>query len=297
MNRMNKTKIIADTGCSLTDKIIKDYDLKVMGMKIVLDEKTYTDYEELSREDFYNKIENVKEFHTAQPAVGEIQKYYEKAFEEGYEKIIDIHFSSKMSGLINSCQIVKNTMKNDNIKIIDTENISIGSFMILKRILELLNSGRSIEEIEELLPKIKENTKLQFSVPTLKYLIKNGRVGKAEGLAGTLLNIKPILGVDEGQISPIAKIRGMKKVYPAMAKNAVDFLKDRPYNIKIYKTWGLNHNKADMEKMFDSFMKSFKKLEYNDYEIIEYQLPPTIICHSGPEVIGLAVYGEKEEIK
>jgi fatty acid-binding protein DegV len=82
-----------------------------------------------------------------------------------------------------------------------------------------------------------------------------------------------------------------------MAKNAVDFLKDRPYNIKIYKTWGLNHNKADMEKMFDSFMKSFKKLEYNDYEIIEYQLPPTIICHSGPEVIGLAVYGEKEEIK
>jgi DegV family protein with EDD domain len=294
---MNKTKIIADTGCSLTDKIIKDYDLKVMGMKIVLDEKTYTDYEELSREDFYNKIENVKEFHTAQPAVGEIQKYYEKAFEEGYEKIIDIHFSSKMSGLINSCQIVKNTMKNDNIKIIDTENISIGSFMILKRILELLNSGRSIEEIEELLPKIKENTKLQFSVPTLKYLIKNGRVGKAEGLAGTLLNIKPILGVDEGQISPIAKIRGMKKVYPAMAKNAVDFLKDRPYNIKIYKTWGLNHNKADMEKMFDSFMKSFKKLEYNDYEIIEYQLPPTIICHSGPEVIGLAVYGEKEEIK
>jgi DegV family protein with EDD domain len=294
---MNKTKIIADTGCSLTDKIIKDYDLKVMGMKIVLDEKTYTDYEELSREDFYNKIENVKEFHTAQPAVGEIQKYYEKAFEEGYEKIIDIHFSSKMSGLINSCQIVKNTMKNDNIKIIDTENISIGSFMILKRILELLNSGRSIEEIEELLPKIKENTKLQFSVPTLKYLIKNGRVGKAEGLAGTLLNIKPILGVDEGQISPIAKIRGMKKVYPAMAKNAVDFLKDRPYNIKIYKTWGLNHNKADMEKMFDSFMKSFKKLGYNDYEIIEYQLPPTIICHSGPEVIGLAVYGEKEEIK
>jgi DegV family protein with EDD domain len=294
---MNKTKIIADTGCSLTDKIIKDYHLKVMGMKIVLDEKTYTDYEELSREDFYNKIENVKEFHTAQPAVGEIQKYYEKAFEEGYEKIIDIHFSSKMSGLINSCQIVKNTMKNDNIKIIDTENISIGSFMILKRILELLNSGRSIEEIEELLPKIKENTKLQFSVPTLKYLIKNGRVGKAEGLAGTLLNIKPILGVDEGQISPIAKIRGMKKVYPAMAKNAVDFLKDRPYNIKIYKTWGLNHNKADMEKMFDSFMKSFKKLEYNDYEIIEYQLPPTIICHSGPEVIGLAVYGEKEEIK
>jgi fatty acid-binding protein DegV len=66
---MNKTKIIADTGCSLTDKIIKDYDLKVMGMKIVLDEKTYTDYEELSREDFYNKIENVKEFHTAQTAV------------------------------------------------------------------------------------------------------------------------------------------------------------------------------------------------------------------------------------
>jgi DegV family protein with EDD domain len=294
---VNKTKIIADTGCSLTDKIIKDYDLEVMGMKIVLDDKTYTDYEELSREEFYNKIENVNDFHTAQPAVGEIQKYYEKIFEQGYEEIIDIHFSSKMSGLINSCQIVKNTMKKDNIKIIDTENVSIGAFMILKRILELIDSGKSIEEIEKLLPKIKENTNLQFSVPNIKYLIKNGRVGKAEGLAGTLLNIKPILGVDDGQIYPIAKIRGMKKVFNTMAKNAVDFLSDKPHNIKIYKTWGLDHNKKDMEKMFDTFMKSFEKLGYNDYEIIEFQLPPTIICHSGPEVIGLAVYGEKEEIK
>lgn len=294
---MNKIKIIADTGCSLTKEIIDKYNLDVMGMKIVLDEKTYTDYEDLSKNEFYRKIENVNEFHTAQPSVGEIQKYYEKVFEKGYEKIIDIHFSSKMSGLINSCQLVKNNMHNENIKIIDTENIAIGSFMILKRILELLDSGKSIEEIEELLPKIKENTMLQFSVPTLKYLIKNGRVGKAEGLAGTLLNIKPILGVDEGLVSPIAKIRGMKKVYTAMTKNAVDFLKDRPYNIKIYKTWGLNHNKSDMEKMFDEFMKNFEKLGYNNYEIFEDQLPPTIICHSGPEVIGLCVYGEKEEIK
>lgn len=294
---MNKTKIIADTGCSLTQEIIDKYNLSVMGMKIVLDEKTYTDYEELSKDEFYNKIENVDEFHTSQPAVGEIQKYYEKIFEEGYENIIDIHFSSKMSGLINSCQIVKNTMNNDNIKIIDTETVSIGSYMVLIRILELLDSGKSIEEIEELLPRIKENVGFQFSVPNIKYLIKNGRVGKAEGLAGTLLNIKPILGVDEGQISPIAKIRGMKKVFTAMAKNAVDFLKDRPYNIKIYKTWGLNHNKSDMDKMFDEFMKSFEKLGYDNYEIIEERLPPTIICHSGPEVIGLAVYGEKEEIK
>jgi DegV family protein with EDD domain len=294
---VNKTKIIADTGCSLTQEIIDKYNLSVMGMKIVLDEKTYTDYEELSKDEFYNKIENVDEFHTAQPAVGEIQKYYEKIFEEGYENIIDIHFSSKMSGLINSCQIVKNTMNNDNIKIIDTETVSIGSYMVLIRILELLDSGKSIEEIEELLPRIKENVGFQFSVPNIKYLIKNGRVGKAEGLAGTLLNIKPILGVDEGQISPIAKIRGMKKVFTAMAKNAVDFLKDRPYNIKIYKTWGLNHNKSDMDKMFDEFMKSFEKLGYDNYEIIEERLPPTIICHSGPEVIGLAVYGEKEEIK
>ncbi|MGM0639853.1 MAG: DegV family protein [Thermotogota bacterium] len=294
---MNKTKIIADTGCSLTEDLINEFDLDVMGMKIVLDGKNYTDHEDITREEFYNKIENINDFYTSQPSIGEIQKHYEKIFEEGYEEIIDIHFSSKMSGLINSCRMVKNSMNKENIKIIDTENISIGSYMILKRILELLNSGKTIEEIENVLQKIKDSAFIQFSVPTLKYLVKNGRVGKAEGLAGTLLNIKPILGVDEGQIYPISKIRGMKKVYSTMAKNAVDFLNDKPNNVKIYKTYGLNHNKEQMNMMFDIFMREFKNLGIDNYEVIEDQLPPTIICHSGPEVIGLSVYGEKEEIK
>jgi len=294
---VNKIKIIADTGCSLTEDLINNYKLDVMGMKIVLDEKTFTDSKDLKRDEFYKKIEKVNEFHTSQPSIGEIQKYYEKIFEEGYDEIIDIHFSSQMSGLINSCKMVKNSMKDKNIHIIDTENVSIGSFMILKKILELLTEGKSIDEVEGLIPKIKKSTFLQFSVPNIKYLIKNGRVGKAEGLAGTLLNIKPILGVEDGQISPIAKIRGMKKVYNTMANNAIEFIKDKPNNIKIYKTWGLDHNKKHMNAMFETFMKNFEKLGYNDYEIIEDQLPPTIICHSGPEVIGLSVYGEKEEIK
>ncbi len=294
---MNKTKIIADTGCSLTSDLIKEYDLDVMGMMVVLDGKNYTDHIEISKDEFYNKIENINDFYTSQPSIGEIQKQYEEIFEEGYEEIIDIHFSSKMSGLINSCQMVKNSMGKENISIIDTENISIGSYMILKKILELLESGKTVNEIENVLQEIKDSTFIQFSVPTLKYLVKNGRVGKAEGLAGTLLNIKPILGVDEGQIYPISKIRGMKKVYSTMAKNAVNFLKDKPNNVKIYKTYGLNHNKEQMEAMFDIFMKHFESLGIKNYEIIEDQLPPTIICHSGPEVIGLSVYGEKEEIK
>lgn len=293
---MSKKIFMIDTGCAPVNELVEKYNVELMGMKVIIDEKTYTDGEDISLNEFYEKISHTENFHTAHPSIGEIVQKYNKLKEEGYDEIVDIHFSSRMSGLLNTCEIAKNMTENLDIKLFDTEYVSIGAYHVSEKILELYSRDFEYEQILEVLPKIKESTYMQFSVPTLKYLVKNGRVGKAAGIAGTLLSIKPVLGVEDGFIAPIAKPRGMIKAYNTIAENAVKFLEKRPHNVSIYITYGLEKNKEQMEEAFNIFMEKFEKLNIKDYKIIRGRLRPTIICHSGPEVFGLSVYGEETPI-
>ncbi len=294
---MKRTAIIVDSGCDPSPVFIEKYKLNFMGMKIVIDEKEYTDGEDIKKDDFYKIITKAKEFHTAHPSVGYVAKKYEDIVAEKYDEIIDIHFSSKMSGLINTCLLAKNMVPSANIKIIDTESVSIESYLIAEKVVELIREkGWTYEQVMEVLPDIKASAFMQFNVTTLNYLVKNGRIGKAAGLAGTLLNIKPILGVNDGYIAPIDKVRGMSKVYSVIVDNAINFLKDRPYNSKVLITYGGENNIEHMKETYNLFLEKQKEINLPSHRLIESRISPTVICHSGPEVFGFAVYGEKEPI-
>ncbi|OQY10885.1 MAG: 6-phosphogluconate dehydratase [Marinitoga sp. 4572_148] len=291
-----KRAIIVDSGCSPTEDWIKKYNLNFMGMKIYIDGKEYTDGVDLNHEKFYKLVENAEDIHTAQPSLKEFMNIYEGLKEEGYDEIVDIHFSSKMSGLYNTALMAKNMLNNPNIHIIDTKKVSIGASIIARRIIELLeDENRPFDEVEKLIPSIIDNSFMEFSVPTLKYLIKNGRIGKAAGMAGTLLKIIPVLGVEDSEIVPLTKVRGINKAYKFMADKAFEFIKDKPYNIKIYKVHGFEKNIESENIVFNMFMEKFETLGYN-YELIEGRIWPTVACHSGPEVFGLAVYGEDKPL-
>ncbi|WP_129409476.1 DegV family protein [Marinitoga lauensis] len=254
-----KRAIIIDSGCSPTDDWIKKYNLNFMGMKVYVDGKEYTDGIDLNHEKFYGLVKNADEIHTAQPSLKELMNMYESLKEEGFDEIIDIHFSSKMSGLYNTAQMARNMLNNINVKIIDTKMVSIGASLVSRRIVELLiDENREFEEIEGLVPKIINNTFMEFSVPTLKYLVKNGRIGKAAGMAGTLLKIIPVLTVEDGEITPLVKVRGINKAFKVMADNAFEFIKDKPHNIKIYKVHGFDSNKEHEDKVFNLFMENLK---------------------------------------
>jgi DegV family protein with EDD domain len=290
-----KRAIIVDSGCAPTPEWISKYNLKFMGMKVYINGKEYTDGVDLTKEEFYELVKGAEDIYTAQPSLKEIMNIYEGLKEEGYDEIIDIHFSSKMSGLYNTAQMARN-MLNFDVKIVDTKMVSIGASFVARRIVELLeDENRSFEEIENKIPQIIENTFMEFTVPTLKYLIKNGRIGKAAGMAGTLLKIVPVLSVEDGEIYPLTKVRGINKAINVMAENAFEFIKNRPHNIKIYKVHGFEKNKEQEDAVFNKFMEKFEKLNYK-YELIEGQIWPTVACHSGPEVFGLAVYGEENPI-
>ncbi len=293
---MPKRMLMIDTGCAPTTEIVSKYNLDVMSIKVILDGKEYWDWKNLDMDQYYGMIDKVEEFNTNPPTLWDIYDQYEAIRDKGYDELIDIHLSAKMSDTVKICDRARQMVKGLDVKIIDTGNVSAGAYFIAEKILCLLEKGKTVTEINTLLPEIQKSTYIQFSVPTVKYLVKNGRIGKAQAFAALVMNIKPILGVEKGVVIPISKEKGIDKVFTRIAENAYKFIKKRPFNNRIYMMYGFDSTRQYMEKTAAVFMEKLKELNLKDVEIIRGRAMPTVACHSGPEVFGLAVYAEKKPI-
>lgn len=284
--------IMIDSGCAPTEELIETNELEFIGIRINLDEDQYEDGVSLKKTDFYDRIGRVRDFSTSPPSPKEILDKYKAIQAKGYNQIVDIHFSSKMTDLVKNSEIARDFASGMDIHIIDTQSVSAGSYFTATKIIELLRRGMKIEKIKPLLPKIIKSSLMLISASTLKYFVKNGRIGKAQGLVGNLMRIKPILTIENGVVAPWAKERGIEKAAQAMAEHAFNFILDRRHNIKIYTDYGSVKNRKYMQIAYEAFMEKFRTLNISNYEVVTGRGWPTVTCHSGPEVFALSVYGE-----
>ena len=294
---MQKYAVMVDSACAPTQELMGRENLFSMGMKINLDGTVYTDGEDLALEDYYGSIERIRDFSTTPPQVWDIKKSYEEVKRKGYSSLISIHVSSKMSKLIETCENAGGMVGGLEVKIIDTANISLGAYFVAEKVIELIDAGWDYEEIQRVMPAIRESTFFQFSLPTLKYLIKNKRVGKIQGMFGNMLKVKPILGLDdEGYLTTLSKERGGQRVIEKISENAIAFVKSHPHNVKFYLAWGFDKNKKMVDQVFNKFMPHFRLLGIKDYKVYKNRIMPTIGCNSGPDAYGFGIYGEKQPI-
>ncbi len=293
-----KRLIMMDTGSEPTEEIIGKYDIELMGMKLFLDDKTYIDGADMDKETYYSIIDKVKDFNTNPPLVWEIRKIYEEIKRRGYNEIIGVHVSSKMSNLITTCNNARGMVSGLDVRILDTENISAGAYLVAEKVIELLHAGKPYETVVSLLPEIRSSTLMQVSLSSLKYLVKNKRIGRAQALVGNLLGLRPILSIDEeGYLTPLSKERGKEKMIQKISENALRFLEKRPYNVKIYLIHGLDKNKRQVEAVYTRFMEGFEKLGIENYRVIRNRIWPTVANLSGPEAYAFAVYGEERPLE
>jgi len=291
--------IAVDSGCAPTVEMMKKYNPFFIGMKIIIDDKEFTDSVEFRDSKFYDIIKKAKDFKTAQPPLGMLLEFYNSVKEAGYDELVDIHFSSKLSGLYSTAIMAAEMVKGIKVHVVDTKQISITAGLVTRRIMEMLiEEKRPVEDVMKLVPAIRNNSFMQFNIPTMEYLVKNGRIGHATALAGKLLNIKPILTVDsEGFLSPSNKLRGMKKVFNQMADNIVEFFKTHPYKKRLYIIYGFKEYKSYMEKTLNLIQKKASDVGIEGLDdIMVGRIWPTVACHSGPSVFGVSCYGEETEI-
>ncbi len=288
---MQKIAVVTDTSCDLPQEIRKEHNILLASMKVHFGEEEYTDQVTITHEEFYRKMaENPGILpRTTQPQAKDFLSLYQHLHREGYDTVLSLHISSKMSGTIQAAGVAAEMMKEKEIEIIpvDTGQVGppLGLFVYL--VAERIKRGESKEEIKSFIGKLVRHKNLifvAFTVNTMEYLVKNGRVGKAKGFAAGLLNIKPILTLEEGEITLYDQVRGTKALQEKMTAIILEKMKKCKKPL-LYLAWG-----DDAMKEIVGKVKTRIDAEYDHpYQLFQGNVAPTIGCHTGPEIFALAV--------
>ncbi|QXE18938.1 DegV family protein [Clostridium sp. 001] len=213
---MEKIKIITDSTADLPEYILKKYDIEVLPLIINFGEESYRDGIDIDTYALFNKMENSSIF----PATAQVNPQvfldcYNSYIKKGY-KIISIHLSSKMSGTYQSACIAKETLKSDDIVVIDSMNVTSGLGIQVIEAAKLKQAGLGIKEIEKEVKKISTHIKSTLAFNSLDNLVRGGRLSKTAGVIGNILGIKIIVEVKDGEMSVVDKVRGSKRVLRSM---------------------------------------------------------------------------------
>lgn len=214
---MAKVLVVTDSTADIPKKVVEELGIKVVPLKVHFGEETDLDGVTINADQFYTKLKSAEKLPTtSQPSPLDFVNVY-KELAEGHEDvhIISIHISSALSGTFQSAAIAQNMLEESvKVTVVDSRKASYAIGSIVVSVAERARAGASFEECMNLTNYLVENTFVYFLVDTLQYLQKGGRIGKASAVLGTLLNIKPILSLDEmGEVYAKEKIRGNKKAF------------------------------------------------------------------------------------
>ncbi len=211
------TAIVLDSTADFPDAQLRFPNMRVVPLYVRFGEKSFRDYVELDPHDFYQRLKAAPELPTtSQPTPQDFLSTYHAL--SGYERIYSIHISSKLSGTFQSATLAAGEVEGDRIRLLDSESASVGISMLALGIQRLLERGTTDAEIEALAGRYREEAGLLFTVDTLEFLAKGGRIGRARALAGSLLNVKPILTIDDGEVVPLTRVRGRAKALEEFRK-------------------------------------------------------------------------------
>lgn len=280
---MKKVALVTDSTADLTEEIIREYDVHIIPLKVRFSDREYTDGE-LSSNDFYHRLSKTDVLpKTSQPSPEEFRKAYEALLTE-YGEVVSIHLSSGLSGTINSARLGKEDLKGQ-VHIVDSKCISLGAGLLVVEAGRLIKKGLSGTELLNKLATARRNIETLFTVNTLEYLQKGGRIGKVNSLVGSLLSIKPIVRVgDDGIYHTQGLARSQTKALQHMAK-AFQYLAKGRRQIKL----AVAHGAAEEAGLY---LKELLEKTFHLSTTVFTQVGPVIGVHTGPGTIGAAIQFE-----
>jgi len=274
---------VTDSTSDLNHEEIEKYNVHVLPLKIVYSDREYTDRVDITPDEVYSNMK-VEVPTTSLPSIEEIDRLFVKLKKEGYTHVIAITISTGLSGTYNSVRLVSENHPELKFEIFDSLALSLGAGAIVLECGQMINSGKSFEEIVKELPKIRDKIKIYYVLDTLKYLIKGGRIGRVSGSIGELLNLKPIISINkEGIYYTYTKVRGRKQSISKILDIIRETLEEKKAKI-----WVL-HGGAREEAQ-----ELYKKV-LNLPNIIELGLSdisPVAGVHTGPGLIGVTIMTE-----
>lgn len=277
---MEKIALITDSACDIDNETISKYNIRILPFKIIYKHREYTDKVDITPEEIYinMKYEIPK---SSLPSMEDIEKLYKQLEEENYTHVISIVISSGLSGTYNAIKLISEEFTGIKTFIFDTKSTSICEGIILKKCGELMEAGKSFDEIIESIPGIKRKLHFLFVFGTLEYARKGGRIGKITGTIGELLDIKPIVGFDEeyGQCFTYGKTRGKNKSLERLAELGEEITQGKKCDAYI-----VHGNVEESAKMVNEMLLKNPNIE-KIYMI--GQISAIVGVYSGPGTVGV----------
>jgi DegV family protein with EDD domain len=213
------TAIVLDSTSDFVDARERHPNMRVVPLYVLFDGVPLRDHVDISPAAFYEQLSAAKTLPTtSQPSPEDFLACYRELLEAGYTRIWSLHISSKLSGTFASAQRAAEELGGEHVRLVDTGTASLACALLAEAIDRRLAPGTTDEEVEELVARFERTNRVVFTCATLEYLQKGGRIGKAQALAGSLLNVKPILEIRDGIVEPIGRVRGRQKALEEFAR-------------------------------------------------------------------------------
>ena len=276
-----RVAVVTDSNSGITQAQAKELGIHVVPTPFFIDGELYIEDITLTRDDFFQKLNEDAEISTSQPAPGDLIDTWEMLLKE-YDEIVHIALSSSLSSACATAIMLSNDF-DGRVQVVDNQRVSIMQKSSVLDALRLIEQGKSAKEIKEILETEKLNARAYITVDTLKYLKKGGRVTPAAAAVGAMLKIKPVLLVWAEKLDSFAKTRGVKAAKKTMFEAVENDLSENfsGADMSIYAV--TTCNEEETEEWRQEVQNRFP-----DYDVKSEYLSLSVTCHTGPGALAIA---------
>ena len=271
-------KVVTDSASDIPAELAEELDISVVPCTVFFGAEAFKDGVEITKEEFFQRLTtgNVMPT-TTQPSVGDFLDVYRPLVEAGHE-IVSVHVSGKLSGTTNSARLAAEELAGATVEIVDTELASMGVALAAKAAVDAVGGGADAAGAAEAARNAAANTEVLFVLDTLEFLKRGGRIGSAQALLGSLLSMKPILKLTDGEVHPHEKVRTRAK--------AVQRMRDIGTGGGPYREAAVIHRVSDEE----AGAMAEHLAQFTTNPVLTASVGASVGAHTGPGVIGFALW-------
>jgi DegV family protein with EDD domain len=279
---MSKIALVTDSTTYMPPELVKKYNISVAPQMLIWGDQTYRDGVDIQSGDFFTRLKTAKVMPTtSQVAVISFQEIFQNLVNQGYE-VLALLVSSKLSGTVQSAMQAKDLMSSarEKVNVVDSQSVAMALGFQVLAVARAIEAGAGLKDAIALAEKSYQQTGVFFAVDTLEFLHRGGRIGGAQRFLGTMLNMKPILAIQDGRVEGIERIRTKNKAQDRVLELVIEKVAGRtPVRLAT-----LHANAADDARA----LLTRAEQALNPVESIFTEVSPTVGTHAGPGTVGLA---------
>ncbi|AOR22309.1 DegV family protein [Clostridium taeniosporum] len=278
---MDKIALLTDSASDICTEDLNKYNINLLPFKIIFSDKEYDDKLEITSDVLYELLprEIPK---TSLPSIERLNNILNRLADEGYTHAIIVTISNEFSGTYNSMRLACEDFDRLKTHVFNSKSLSMAEGVVVLEAAKLIEEGKSFEEIVRLLPDLRSKIDIFFTIDTLEYLRKGGRIGRVAGTIGDVLNLKPVITIDEnGSFRTYCKARGKKQSTSKLLKIAKSYTENNKC-----KFWVMDGNALDDAQTLCENIKNLNNVV--DCKL-GYSIGPALGVHTGPGLFGFIV--------